>query len=229
MAALPAIVGIASLIGTGLTVASALTVGAGSAVQAQGTLAAGKAAEEIGLAQQKQSQAQGDAARAQAEYEARNLDAQAKQEFAASQREALQYRRQKQLALSSLQAKGAASGFDPNSASNLAIADEIEKYGTVQEGMAMYGGSARARNLEATAAGKRLSGQSAYDAAYSSGDIYAKEGYARKEASQYGAAGTILGGVSTMASRFGSMASPTPTSRYDQPSSYTGLVYGPGY
>lgn len=188
---------------------------AGTAVSAAGTIASGQAADRMGQAQQHAMQVEGQNARTAAEYEAKQLDIHGKEEFATGQREAQQLGRQKRLALSSLQAKGAASGFSATDPSNLAIADEIEKYGSVQEGMALYGGSARERDTAAAASSRRFSGQSAYDAAYASGALAREQGRDRKHASYWSAAGTILGGASTMASRFGTATTPPkPTNRY---------------
>lgn len=148
------------------TLISAGTAMAGAAVSAQGTLAAGKAAQQA------------------ANYEAAQLDIKAKEEQAASQREALEHKRKKDMALSEVQSKSAASGFSATDPTALAIADEISRYGTMQEQMAMYGGESRRTGIEAQAAGRRM------------------EGAAARQGAKYSAVGTILGGVSTMASKF---------------------------
>jgi hypothetical protein len=140
--------------------------GLGAAVQAQGTIAAGKAAQQS------------------ANYEAQQLDLKAKEEQAAAQRDALELRHKKDLTLSELQANSAASGFSATDPTALALADEITKYGTVQEQMAMYGGASRREGLEAQAAGRRM------------------EGKAARQGAAYSAAGTILGGISSMADKY---------------------------
>jgi hypothetical protein len=144
--------------------AVASMVGAG--VQAAGTIAAGKDAQKA------------------ANYEAAQIDIRAKEEQAAAQRDALEYRHKKDLALSELQSKSAASGFSATDPTTLALADEITKYGTVQEQMAMYGGTSRRTGLEAQAAGRRM------------------EGAAARKGAAYSAAGTILGGISSMADKY---------------------------
>jgi hypothetical protein len=144
---------------------------AGTAVAAQGTIAAGKA--------QKQS----------AYYEAAQLENKGKEEMVAAQQEAEGYSHQKDLALSTLQAKSAASGFSATDPTTLAMADEIAKYGTLQEQMSMYGGESRKEGLNSQAKATRITGDAALKGARSS------------------ALGTILGGVSGMATRFGSFAS----------------------
>ena len=150
------------------TVVSTVAGLAGSYMQAQGTLAAGKAAQQA------------------AEFEAKQLDIKAKEEQAAAQRDMLDQRREKELALSKLQSNAAASGFSATDPTALALADEIEKYGTYKEQMAMYGGESRRQGITAQAAGRRM------------------EGKAARIGSQYSAAGTILGGISTMASKYAS-------------------------
>jgi hypothetical protein len=152
MAALPMIAAVASMVGAG--------------VQAAGTIAAGKAAQQS------------------ANYEAQQLDLKAKEEQAAAQRDALELRHKKDLTLSDLQANSAASGFSATDPTALALADEITKYGTVQEQMAMYGGASRREGLEAQAAGRRM------------------EGKAARQGAAYSAAGTILGGISSMADKY---------------------------
>jgi hypothetical protein len=149
------------------TVVSAVAGAAGSYVSAQGTLAAGKAAEQA------------------AKYEAAQLDIKAKEEQAAAQRDMFDQRREKELTLSKLQSNAAASGFSATDPTALALQDEIEKYGTYKEQMAQYGGESRRTGIEAQAHGRRMEGQAA------------------KIGSRSQAAATILGGVSTMASKFG--------------------------
>lgn len=152
MAALPLIMMVA-------TVASA-------AVSAQGTIAAGKAAQKA------------------ANYEAAQLDVEAKNRKAEAQIEAGEYKRKKDLALSNLQATSAASGFSATDPTSLALADEISRYGTYQEQLAQYGGTSQRAAMEAQAVGRRLTGQ------------------AERIGSRYKAAGTILSGIGSMAGRY---------------------------
>ncbi|MCK9549141.1 hypothetical protein [Aquamicrobium sp.] len=147
-------------------IVSTAATAAGTIVGAQGALAQGKAAQ------------------AAAEYKAEQLDIRAKEEQAAAQRDAQELRRRKDLALSELQAKSAASGFSATDPTSLALADEIARYGTMQEQMAMYGGASRRKGLESEAFASRFEGRMA------------------RQASKYDAASTILGGVSTIAGRF---------------------------
>ncbi len=173
---------------------------AGTAVTAIGTIASGNAQADY-------YQRQGAATKQAADFEAKQLDIKAKDEFAAGQKDMLQLRRQKNLALSQLQARGAASGFDATDPSNLALADEISKYGTLQESAALYGGAGKANDIRLSAAGKRFSGDT-------TNALYSEYGDSVRQGSYLSAAGTILGGVSTMASRFGGMKQPATAGRY---------------
>lgn len=161
-----------------LALFSAVAGLAGSFISAQGTLAAGKA--------QKQA----------LDYEAAQLDQEGKQKQAEAQIEAGQYKRNKDLKLSTLQNEAAASGFSATDPTSLSLADDITKYGTFQEQLAQYGGQAQRAGLEAQAEGKRMTGRAAVTG------------------SRYAAAGTILGGVSSMASRYGSATSGASSSSF---------------
>jgi hypothetical protein len=183
MAALATIATIASVASAGLT--------------AVGTIAGGNAAA-----------AQGEAEQTAANFEAKQLDIKAKDEFATGQRQAQQYQRQKKLALSTLQTRASGSGFAATDPSTLALADEISTYGTLQEQMALYGGESRQQDMNLAAAGRRFSGASA-----------AALGKAKQTGAYLSAGGTILGGISTMAGKYGKQAAvPTLTGRYSDPS-----------
>jgi hypothetical protein len=144
---------------------------AGSFIAARGTIAAGKAQQRA------------------LNYEAAQLDQEAKQKEAEAQVEAQQYQRKKELTLSNLQANAAASGFTATDPTALALADEISRYGTYQQQLAQYGGENQRAGLEAQAEGRRMTGRAAVTGA------------------RYSAAGTILGGISSLAGKF---ASSTP-------------------
>jgi hypothetical protein len=130
------------------------------------------------------ARAQGKAAETSAKYEAQQLEMQGKEEQAAAQREAEQLRRQKTLALSQVQARSAASGFSATDPTTLQIASDIEKYGTLQQQMAQYGGESRRAGREAQAQAALM------------------EGRAARQASKYKVASTIIGGIESLAGRF---------------------------
>lgn len=204
---------LASLASAATTIAPYAAL-AGTAATAVGTIASGRAQAEIGAYEQQRLQREGQMSRQAAEFEAKQLDIQGNEERAAAQREAFALQRNKKLALSRLQNVAAGSGFMATDPSNLAIADEIEKYGTVQEQMAMYGGQSRAASLSDSASARRASGQAAYDNAIMSGNIARAEGRARRDASYLAAGGSMLEGVSTFASRFAPKRTTTTYGRY---------------
>jgi hypothetical protein len=148
---------------------------AGTAVSTIGTLASGRATQQA------------------ANYQAAQLDMKGKEELAQGQQEAEQYRRKKQLALSTLQSRAAASGFEATDPTNLKLAEDITEHGELQEGLAMYGGKSRREGLEAQARGKRF------------------EGKAERIGSYYKAGATILGGVASIADKY----APRPKSKSD--------------
>ncbi len=141
MAGLAAVAGI-----IGTVVSTAGTV-AGAAMSMAGANQAA-AGEEYAAKQQQ----------ANLEYQAKQLDIKGKEEQAAAQHQVLQQRREKEQVQSQLQARGAASGFDATDATSLQIGSEIEKYGTLQEMMASYGGQSRRAGIDAQAAGNRAQG-----------------------------------------------------------------------
>lgn len=172
-----------------LATVAAVSAIAGSGMSAYGTLAAGKEREQALLEQ-------GRTQRESSEYQAAQLEVEANNELATSQQEMLQFRRQKKLALSSLQARSAASGFTATDPTSLAIAEDIEKHGTMQERIALYRGISKSQNLKDQAHATRYSGQSFERAKI-------KEGKAARKASYYGAGSTILGGISSFAGKYG--------------------------
>jgi hypothetical protein len=145
----------------------------GGVMQMQGAKQQAAAQKAAGKAQQQQLN-----------YEAAQLDVRAKQEQAAAQQEGQEIGRRKKLALSALQARSAAGGFTATDPTALDLAGEIESYGTLQEQMAAFGGGDRRAGIEAQAEGRRLSGRAA------------------RQGANLAARGTILGGTSSMFSKF---------------------------
>jgi len=149
-----------------ITTAMLVATVAGSAVTAAGTIAGGDAAEQS------------------AKYEAAQLDIKAKEDQAQAQQDAKQLREQKERAQSALTARSAASGFSATDPTSLALLDELERYGTLQEQLAQYGGKSRRAGTEAQATGVRMTGK------------------AQKRGSRYSAAGTILSGIGSGLSKY---------------------------
>jgi len=197
---------VASTVGSFATTIAPIAGLAGAGLTAAGTIASGNAAAAAGKMQQQQ----GLMAQKAAEYEAQQLEIKAKEERAAGQREAYEYQRRKDLALSSLQARAGASGFSATDPSTLAIADEIARYGTLQEQVAMYGGESKARGINAGAATRRMEGEMSKYA----GDMAYYEGKAKKSASRLDAAGTIIGGISGLATKYNPGAKTGAASSY---------------
>ena len=180
-----------------LAVISAVAGLAASGVSAVGTIASGNAAADA-------SRAEGEATIRQMEFEAQQHEVAGKDALATSQREMLALRRQKKLVQSSLTARSAAGGFSATDPTALALNDEIERYGTEHELFALYGGQKEKADQELTAYGKRYTGASAQAA----GD---RKANAIKQASYYSAAGTILGGFSDLATKYGKRTPAAPS------------------
>lgn len=126
---------------------------------------------------------------AMANSEASQMESQAKNEFAASQIQAMEDRRQARLASSSAQALGAASGADPTSASFVKNISDIEGQGELNALTSLWNGSDRARQLNNQAKATRISGNQAAKAGnigamtsllQSGGSLYSKYGSAPK-------------------------------------------------
>jgi hypothetical protein len=149
---------------------TAATVGAG-ALQAVGTIMGGQAAADAGGRQQ------------QAQYFKAEQEEQAAQESRASQqRVALDKAREGRLLQSKLQAGAAASGGGAADPTILDLAGGIGGRSEYESLLEMYKGENRARGLEDSAVGSRLSG-----------DAAKAEGEAKKKASYFSAAGTLIG------------------------------------
>lgn len=152
---------------SGLATITAVIGAVGTVVQAAGTIAAGRAERAAG------------------EYQAKQLDRKAMEELAASQREAYEYRQNKELALSRQQAVAATSGLGATDPQVLELAGETASRGRYQESLAVYVGKERKAGLEAQAKGARLLGRAA------------------ELGTRYSAAGTILGGIGSFFDKYG--------------------------
>lgn len=146
---------------------------AGTLVSALGTIAAGSAAADAGARQQQAM-----------EFRAKQEEQQAQESRAVAQRQALEKRREGTLLLSKLQARAAASGGGAADPTILGIASDISGRSEYDALFDMYKGENRARGLEDSAVASRMSGAAAL-----------AEGNARRSASLFSAAGTIIGGA----------------------------------
>jgi hypothetical protein len=132
---------------------------------------------------QKQAAAERNAAQFNAQVE----EQRAMEDRAAAQRKSFQDKETKDLTLSKLQARAAASGggAGPNDPSIIGLASDIEGKGTYQSLADMYVGESRGRMAEDNAAIGQYIGQTKADA---------------DEAKAFG---TILGGVGGLVGKFG--------------------------
>jgi hypothetical protein len=164
-----------------LMIASMASTVAGSALSAQATLAGGAAARQAGMMQQQE-----------ANYEADQLDTNAVQSIAASQRRALEDRQRARLANSSLIARAAASGVNPSVGSPLATSQDIAMRGEYQALLDLFQGENEATGLRNKAAGVRYSGQAA-----------AIGGEEAAQAARLTAAATLIGGAGSALRGYG--------------------------
>lgn len=130
--------------------------------------------------------AQGNAANAQAKYEAKQLEQRAGQERAAAQREAIEKRRRSTLIQSRQQALAAASGAGATDPTVVDLIADTEAEGEYQALGQLFLGEERARGAEGQAAARRMEGRLA------------------KRASRFGALSTIASGVGgTLLQKYG--------------------------
>lgn len=199
---------------------AAVAIGAqvvSSVVGAAGQRKAGKQAAEAAKAEAKaieaEQKAREEVARLQREvleFEAGQLEKEGKLRQAVAFVQAKEVSRNRQLAESKLQANAAAGGFSATDPTALAVADEIVKYGIQQERLTRFGGTADRSILESQAEGKRKTGaaivkgaEATRAASAARAEAARKGGKAARTSANYGAASTILGGVSSIAGKYG--------------------------
>jgi hypothetical protein len=159
-----------------------------------GTLAAisgiaGTAVSAVGALQQGRAQAAAAEQQARmAEFQRKQMEIKANEEFAASQRDAEQLARERDLGLSRMQARASASGAEATSADVQKLAEEMDRYGTFRQQMALYGGASRQQGLREQGV---LTGMEAESLRRSAGTY--------RTAGVFDALGTGLSGISTMA------------------------------
>jgi hypothetical protein len=148
---------------------TALTMGltaAGGAASAAGTIAGGKFANQA------------------ANYKAQQDEINASSSVAAAQRQSLDKTNQTRMALSTLRARGAASGVDIGTGSPVSTASAIAGRGAYHAGMALWQGQNQASGYMNQATAERASGEAA------------------EEGSQYAALGTIANTGASMLQRY---------------------------
>lgn len=147
-------------------------IAAGTAILGGGISAAGAL---------QRGQAENDAAQS----EALQLEARGKEEFAASQRDALLKRQEGRLINSRIQALSAASGGGADDATIIKLMSGVSQDAEYNAQTAMYGGTQRRGGLMDAAVNRR------------------KGGRASLMGSQFEAAGAFLGGINRAAGSFG--------------------------
>lgn len=134
-----------------LAVASAVISAIGGAVTAAGTIASGNAAKEG------------------AYFKAAQEDQASKESRAASQRGAMEARRQASLVQSKIQAGAAASGAGASDPGIVKLESDVAGRGEFQALTEMYKGENRARGISDQAMGDRMSGDAAQTGSYFKG------------------------------------------------------------
>jgi hypothetical protein len=127
---------------------------------------------------------QGQAQQEMANYRAKLAEMRGKEEFAAGQRRMMQERRRKELALSSLQARAAASGGDTTDPTVVNLGAGLEQEGEFRALTEFYKGENAKRGYQDAAAAARFEGEQA------------------ASASLWKAGGTLLSGVGSFASNY---------------------------
>lgn len=127
--------------------------------------------------------------RVEAEFEAKQLEINAGQAVAASQRDAMEVQRNVDLVESRARAVAAASGGALDDPTIINTVARISNYGAYQKAVALYQGEDKARTLRFTAATKRYEGQLAEDLGDLTGQAYEKSANAAELAGWASVAG----------------------------------------
>ena len=159
--------------------AAAALTGVGAGISALGSLGSASAAREQGKAQQ-----------AQYEFKAQQEDQQATQAIAASQRQMFDTSRKTALTQSTLTARAAADGGSATDGTPLDLSQDIAGRGEYLALGDLFAGQDRSAGLRQQAAADRYSGAAARAGANASANA------------------TILGGIGSLAGKFGSLSGP---------------------
>lgn len=109
---------------------------------------------------------QGQAANEAAKFEAQQQEMQGKEEFAASQREADQARKEAELVQSRQQAVAASSGGGAADPTIVRLMTDTAQQGELNAQSSIYGGESRKRGLFDQAMGTRMTGKAALTGSY---------------------------------------------------------------
>jgi hypothetical protein len=171
-----------------LTATAMAVTAVGGAISASGTLAGGSYAAQAGQMQQTASN-----------YEAAQLESNATQSIASSQRSMLDTNLKTNLAISSSTANAAANGVNAGTGSAATNVGNLAARGRYQAAMDLFSGQSKATGLENQAAGLRYSGQ-----------MEEIGGQEQQSASKLAALGTLAGSVGTGLSQYGKYAAYKP-------------------
>lgn len=159
----------------------------GGALSASSTLAGGAAAKQAGQM-----------AQSGANFQADQINQNASQSIASSQRQALDAGQRTRLAISTATARAGASGAAADVGSPVANTGELAQRGSYQALMDMFNGQSKATGLENEAAGIRYTGS-----------IDELEGEEKRSASYLAAGGEFAGSVGSAAGNYGRLTYPT--------------------
>lgn len=138
----------------------------------------------------------GQAANAAAQFQATQLEQQAKEEKAAAQRGVLDQRKKTNFLLSRQQAVAAGSGFSASDPTVSNLAGGIAQEGEYQAGMITYGAEQRARGLNLEAASARATGRAQQTGSYLSAAGQIASGIGNAFFMKYGGGMPGAGGAS---------------------------------
>lgn len=184
-------------VGTALMAGGMAAKGIGAGISAEGTLAGGEFARTAGQMEKTAAYARA----GEQDYEASQVEQNASQALAASQRQMLATRENTRLAMSTAIARGAASGVNVAVGSPATDVGELAKRGEYNALMDMFNGESAQSGLLNKAAGIRYGA----DITRMGGDFAGLEGGEKYYASKLAAAGTLAGGVGGMLSDAGGL------------------------
>jgi hypothetical protein len=167
--------------------ASLLATGAGAGISAMGSIVGGNYAKAAGQAQQ-----------TEANFQATQATQQSATDLATAQATALDQRLKTSLAISSARAGAAFGGVEAGAGSALTNQKNLASRGEYLAGMDLWSGQNRATGDLNTAAGDIYGGE-----------VAAIGGQQQQLASQYAAAGSIVGGLGKMGAEYTAFNYPT--------------------
>lgn len=219
----PTVIG---MVGLGATAAaggiSAMSTLAGGDAQRNASVTQAATQRQAGKMQGDAIRQEGDLSETQAQFKARQLDMAASTSRATGQRGMFEKQKATKQALSTLQARAAASGGGATDASVLHLAEDIAGTGEYQALSEMFSGENKARGIEDEAAGLRYSAAAAKTAsrtaasaaewgADSNAAMAEYQGRVAQSNSRLAAASTILSTAGSVGSGYARLGTPMRT------------------